>query len=75
MNDDIIYEMTMFDVVEDVVLKGKESELSRDYVLARVENVIDARREMHSMSDEVAEYDSAVILALFNLMWPEESNG
>lgn len=72
MNNDILYEMNMFDVVENVVLKSRERGLPRDYTLARVELVIDTRREMHVMSDEVAEYDSAVILALFNLMWPEE---
>lgn len=65
----------MFDVVEDLIVAGQREDVPRGYVLERVKDVIDARRELYYMTDEIAEYDSAVILSLFNMLWPEESNG
>lgn len=73
MGNDIAYEMAMFSVVEGIVRKNRNA--PRSLVLDTVSEIVIARKLLWAMTDEVAEYDSRVIHGLFDLLWPEESNG
>lgn len=73
MDNDIAYEMMMFGVVENIVQKNRDA--PRAMVRDTISEIVDVRKTLWAMDDDVAEYDSRVIHGLFDLLWPKENDG
>lgn len=71
MQDDVTYSMNIFDDIENLVSAYKESGFTYESAMTGVVNAIFDRQELWGMSPNVHKYDSANIMATFNIIWGE----
>lgn len=71
MQNDVMYSMAMFSEIENMVNMAKLLGFTYEEALSDVANVAMGRTEMGMMDKATAEYDSANIMATFNIIWGE----
>jgi len=71
VNDEVTYSMAMFSEIENMVNMAKLVEFTYEETLEDIMRVAMTRAEMGMMDRKTAEYDSANIMATFNIIWGE----